>query len=91
LNAVSDPAAAFTGTVLGMYRRVAVFFNGLVNDVPIRVPAGHYGAVSDDGGSVGRRQPVAQHRIDHLGVDLVGSVCSVWPIELRRDAVIVVP
>ena len=44
-----DPAAAFTGTVLRMYRREAVFFNGLVNDVPIRVPAGHYGAVSDDG------------------------------------------
>ena len=44
-----DPAAAFTGTVLRMYSREAVFFNGLVNDVPIRVPAGHYGAVSDDG------------------------------------------
>lgn len=44
-----DPAAAFTGTVLRMYSREVAFFNGLVDDVPVRVPAGYYGAVSDDG------------------------------------------
>ena len=44
-----DPAAAFTSTVLRMYAREAEFFNGLVDHVPVRVPAGHYGAVSDDG------------------------------------------
>ena len=44
-----DPAAAFTSTVLKMYRREAAFFNGLAGDVPVRVPAGYYGAVSDDG------------------------------------------
>lgn len=44
-----DPAAAFTSTVLRMYSREAAFFNGLVSDVPIRVPAGHHAAVSDDG------------------------------------------
>lgn len=44
-----DPAAAFTSTVLRMYAREAKFFNGFVDDVPVRVPAGYYGAVSDDG------------------------------------------
>ena len=44
-----DPAAAFTSTVLKMYRREAAFFNGLAGDVPVRVPAGYYGEVSDDG------------------------------------------
>ena len=44
-----DPAAAFTSTVLKMYRREAVFFNDLANHMPVRVPAGHYGEVSDDG------------------------------------------
>lgn len=47
-----DPNAAFTSTVLRMYSREAAFFNDLVDDVPIRVPAGHYGAVSDDGADV---------------------------------------
>ncbi len=46
-----DPAAAFTSTVLKMYRREAAFFNGLAGDVPVRVPAGYYGEVSDDGAS----------------------------------------
>ena len=44
-----DPNAAFTSTVLRMYMREATFFNELSNDMPVRVPAGHYGAVSDDG------------------------------------------
>ncbi len=44
-----DPNAAFTSTVLRMYIREAKFFNELANDMPVRVPAGYYGAVSDDG------------------------------------------
>lgn len=44
-----DPNAVFTCTVLRMYTREAKFFTELANDMPVRVPAGHYGAVSDDG------------------------------------------
>jgi hypothetical protein len=44
-----DPNAAFTSTVLRMYIREAKFFNELADDMPVRVPAGHYGDVSDDG------------------------------------------
>jgi hypothetical protein len=44
-----DPAAAFTSTVLRMYTREAKFFNTFAHDLPIRVPAGYYGDVSDDG------------------------------------------
>jgi aminoglycoside phosphotransferase (APT) family kinase protein len=44
-----DPAAAFTSTVLSMYRREAAFFNDLSSDMPVRVPGGHYAEVSDDG------------------------------------------
>ena len=44
-----DPNAVFTSTVLRMYIREAKFFNELADDMPVRVPAGHYGDVSDDG------------------------------------------
>jgi hypothetical protein len=44
-----DPNAAFTSTVLRMYIREAKFFNELAGDMPVRVPAAHYGDVSDDG------------------------------------------
>lgn len=44
-----DEAAAFTSTVLGMYRREATFFSTLAGDLPVRVPKGYHGAVSDDG------------------------------------------
>jgi hypothetical protein len=44
-----DPNAAFTSTVLRMYIREAKFFNELSHSMPVRVPAGHYGAVSEDG------------------------------------------
>jgi aminoglycoside phosphotransferase (APT) family kinase protein len=44
-----DPNAAFTSTVLRMYIREARFFDELADDVPVRVPVGYYGEVSDDG------------------------------------------
>ena len=47
--AAIDPNAVFTCTVLRMYIREAKFFNELANDMPVRVPAGYYGVVSDDG------------------------------------------
>ncbi len=47
-----DEAAAFTSTVLGMYRREVAFFDQLAASAPVRVPTGHYGAVSGDGADV---------------------------------------
>ena len=44
-----DEAAAFTSTVLGMYRREVAFFDQLAESSPVRVPVGHHGRVSDDG------------------------------------------
>ena len=47
-----DPEAAFTSTVLSMYRREVAFFSELSARAPMRVPAGYHGAVSDDGSEV---------------------------------------
>jgi len=48
----ADPAAAFTSTVLHMYRREVKFFELLAHHSPMRVPAGYYWTVSDDGARV---------------------------------------
>ena len=48
----ADEAAAFTCTVLSMYRREVAFFRELGPSAPIRTPVGHHGAVSDDGSQV---------------------------------------
>jgi hypothetical protein len=43
-----DEAAVFTSTVLRMYIREVAFFERLAAEVPVRVPALHYGAVDPD-------------------------------------------
>jgi len=48
----ADPSAAFTSTVLHMYRREGKFFQLLAPQAPMRVPVGYYGAVTDDGSQV---------------------------------------
>ena len=48
----ADQAAAFTSTVLGMYRREVEFFRRLASAAPIRVPAGYHGDISDDNSQV---------------------------------------
>lgn len=45
----ADPAAAFTCTVLSMYRREVAFFEQLADRAPMRVPQGYFGTVSEDG------------------------------------------
>ena len=47
-----DPDAAFTATILSMYRREVAFFGELAAHAPMRVPASYHGAVSDDGSEV---------------------------------------
>jgi len=47
-----DPNAAFTSTVLSMYRREVAFFEHLAERAPMRVPVSYHGAVSDDGSEV---------------------------------------
>ena len=48
----TDPAAAYTSTVLSMYRREVKFFELLAQQSPMRVPACHYAEVSDNGDAV---------------------------------------
>ncbi len=47
-----DPNAAFTSTVLSMYRREVAFFEQLAAHAPMRVPLSYHGAVSEDGSEV---------------------------------------
>jgi hypothetical protein len=81
-----DPNAAFTSTVLRMYIREAKFFNELSDAMPVRVPAGHYGAVSDDGGDfvvvmedlVGNRMLDQTGHLDDADAEAAVDNLAVW-------------
>ncbi len=81
-----DPNAAFTSTVLRMYIREAAFFNQLAADVPVRVPAYHYGAVSDDGAEfvvvmedlAGNRMPDQTAHLDDADAERCVDELAVW-------------
>ncbi len=84
--AAIDPNAVFTSTVLRMYIRETKFFNELANDMPVRVPAGHYGAVSDDGADfvvvmedlVGNRMLDQTAHLDDVDAEAAIDNLAVW-------------
>jgi len=87
------PEAAYTSTALGMYRREVEFFNGLAERCPIRVPAGHYAAINEEGSEfVVVMEDMAGNRVPDqlLGVSLTDAECAIdaladWHIEWWRD------